>query len=101
MNGCRSDQLRYSPPPNVLFRLDQTGVQIPASALVLSASQPWAYVQTKPGTFLRVPVDMSKPVPGGYFQAAGGGIASGQAIVTSGAGLLLARETNPSTEPEE
>ncbi len=78
-----------------------SGILIPASALVLSASQSWAYVETKPGTFLRVPVDISKPLPGGYFQPAGGPIKAGQAIVTSGAGLLLARETNPSTEPEE
>jgi len=78
-----------------------TGIRVPASALVLSASQSWAYVETKPDTFLRVPVDISKPVPGGYFQPAGGPIAAGQAIVTGGAGLLLARETNPSTEPEE
>jgi len=78
-----------------------SGILIPASALVLSASQSWAYVETKPGTFLRVPVDISKPLPGGYFQPANGPIKAGQAIVTSGAGLLLARETNPSTEPEE
>lgn len=77
------------------------GIKVPASALVLSASQSWAYLQTKDDTFLRVPVDISKPLPDGYFQPAGGPIAAGQAIVTQGAGLLLARETNPSTEPEE
>ena len=75
----------------------ETGVRIPASALVLSESQSWAYVQTKPGTFLRQPVDISKPMPGGYFEPNGGGIAAGQSVVTSGAGLLLAHETNPST----
>jgi hypothetical protein len=79
----------------------ETGVRIPESALVLSESESWAYVQTKPGTFLRQPVDISKPLPGGYFEAEGKGISAGQPIVTDGAGLLLARETNPSTEPEE
>ena len=76
----------------------ETGIRIPASALVLSESESWAYVQTKPGTFQRQPVDMSKPLGDGYFEPAGQGIAAGQGIVTSGAGLLLARETNPSTE---
>ena len=79
----------------------QSGINIPASALVLSSSQSWAYAETKEGTFLRVPIDISKPLPGGYFQPSGGAITPGQAIVTAGAGLLLARETNPSTEPEE
>ena len=79
----------------------QTGVRIPVSALVLSESQSWAYVQTRPGTFLRQAIDISKPLPGGYFEPDGKGIKSGQPIVTGGAGLLLARETNPSTEPEE
>ena len=76
----------------------QSGVRIPASALVLSASQSWAYIETKPGTFLRLNIDISKPMPGGYFEPDGQGIAAGQPIVTSGAGLLLAHETNPSTE---
>jgi hypothetical protein len=33
--------------------------------------------------------------------ADGAGISAGQKVVTGGAGLLLARETNPSTEAEE
>ena len=69
-------------------------------ALVLSASQPWAYVGAKPSTFtacrLLCPSLYPAAVPGGRQRHP-----SGQAIVTSGAGLLLARETNPSTEPEE
>jgi hypothetical protein len=76
----------------------QAGIRVPASALVLSASQTWAYVETKPGTFERRAIDISRPMPGGYFEPASAGITAGQSVVTSGAGLLLARETNPSTE---
>lgn len=79
----------------------EAGVRIPASALVLSESQSWAYVQTKPGTFQRQAIDISKPLPGGYFEPDGKGVTAGQQIVTGGAGLLLAHEANPSTEPEE
>jgi hypothetical protein len=79
----------------------ENGVRLPLSALVLSASQSWVYVQTKPGTFVRQSVDISKPVAGGYFEPDGHGVAAGASVVTGGAGLLLARETNPSTEPEE
>jgi hypothetical protein len=79
----------------------ETGIRIPASALVLSASQTWVYVESKPGTFERKAVDISKPMAGGYFESAGSGIAANQSVVTSGAGLLLARETNPSTEAED
>jgi hypothetical protein len=79
----------------------ETGVRVPASALVLSASQTWVYVETKPGTFERKAVDISKPMAGGYFESAGSGIAANQSVVTNGAGLLLARETNPSTEAED
>lgn len=76
----------------------QQGVTIPASALVYGESESWVYVQTKPGTFLRTKITTDKPLGDGYFVANGGGIGPGQAIVTSGAGLLLSRETNPSTE---
>ena len=43
----------------------------------------------------------ARPLGDGYFVPDGGGIRAGQDIVTSGAGLLLARELNPSTEAEE
>jgi hypothetical protein len=76
----------------------QPGVTIPASALVYGESESWVYVQTKPGTFLRTKIATDKPIGDRYFVANGGGIGAGQAIVTSGAGLLLSRETNPSTE---
>jgi hypothetical protein len=75
----------------------QQGVTIPASALVYGESESWVYAQTKPGTFLRTKIGTDKPMGNGYFIATGGGIGPGQAVVVSGAGLLLSRETNPST----
>ena len=76
----------------------QNGVVVPASALVFGDSQAWAYVETKPGTFQRVAVDTGKPMGDGYFLADKAGVSPGKPVVTSGAGLLLAHELNPSTD---
>jgi hypothetical protein len=45
-----------------------------------------------------VPLDISRPMAGGYFTK--DAIRPGEAIVTSAAGLLLARQTNPGSEAE-
>ena len=79
----------------------ETGVVVPASALVFGDSETWVYVEDKPHHFLRAGVDTGKPVGEGYFLKAGGGIAAGQNIVTSGAGLLMAHEINPSSAAED
>jgi hypothetical protein len=75
----------------------ETGVAVPASALLLSDSQTWVYVQNGDNHFLRTPIPTDKPLGADYFVPNGGGIAAGQKIVTNGAGLLLSREVNPST----
>ncbi len=75
------------------------GATVPASAVVQSNSAYWCYIEESEGSFMRIEVDTSRPVPGGYFVSEG--VAAGDAVVTAGAGLLLARETNPSTEAEE
>jgi len=75
-----------------------SGVLVPASALVLSGGSYWCYVQKDAGSFVRVPVDTSLPGEGGYLVTTG--LAAGERIVTAAAGLLLAREINPSTEAE-
>jgi hypothetical protein len=75
-----------------------SGVLVPAAALVVSGGSYWCYVQKEAGTFVRVPVDTGLPAEGGYLVTRG--IAAGERIVTSAAGLLLARELNPSTEAE-
>jgi hypothetical protein len=79
----------------------QAGVTVPAAALIYGDNEAWVYVQTQASTFLKTKIDIGKPLGDGYFVADGAGIRAGQKIVTSGAGLLLARETNPSTEAGE
>jgi hypothetical protein len=76
----------------------QAGVLVPAAALVFSAGQSWCYLEQPAGTFLRKAVDLARPVPGGYFVQ--GSLAPGDTLVTSGAGLLLARETHTGGEAE-
>jgi hypothetical protein len=77
------------------------GVMVPTDALVYGQNQAWAYAQEEPGKFQRMSVDPAKALPGGYFLPESAGIKPGQAMVVKGAGLLLARELNPSTEAEE
>jgi hypothetical protein len=73
----------------------EPGVLVPASAAVISDSKFWCYVERKPGVFVRTELDTSAPLAEGYFVK--DGIAAGDKVVTASAGLLLARETNPST----
>jgi hypothetical protein len=71
------------------------GVWVPQAALLLSESDSWAYVESGKDRYTRVRLDASRPDGGGYVLAAGAGIAPGQPVVVSGAGLLLSRELNP------
>ncbi len=71
------------------------GVVVPYSATVISAGKYWCYVEEKPGLFVRTEIDPSMPTDDGYFVKEG--IAPGAQVVTTSAGLLLARETNPSS----
>lgn len=75
------------------------GAVVPVAAVVQSNSAYWCYVEEPEGSFTRTEVDTSRPVAGGYFVSEG--VEAGANVVTKGAGLLLARETNPSTEAEE
>ena len=75
------------------------GVTVPSVALVYSEDRAWAYLEAAPRSYRRVPVSTASPTEGGYFLAQG--VAPGARVVTAGAGLLLARERNPSTEPQE
>jgi hypothetical protein len=74
----------------------QSGVVVPSNALVLGESDAWVYLQTGDNTYLRTRIDISRPMGNGYFVSQG--IASGQKVVTSGAGMLYAHEVNPSSE---
>ncbi|MFL6601546.1 MAG: hypothetical protein ACJ8R9_09450 [Steroidobacteraceae bacterium] len=76
----------------------ESAVLVPASAVVVSAGKFWCYVEKKPGVFVRTEIDPSRAAAEGYFVTQG--IPAGDKIVTSGAGQLLARESNPGPEPE-
>jgi hypothetical protein len=79
----------------------QTGVEVPAGAVVYGEGESWVYLRKGADHFQRARVDTSHALEGGYFLPQGGGIAAGDAIVVGGAGLLLARELNPSSEPAD
>jgi hypothetical protein len=79
----------------------EAGVTIPAASVVFGENEAWVYTAREKGNFVRTPVPITNPVADGYFIPARTGIKAGQALVVNGAGLLLAREQNPSTEVEE
>jgi hypothetical protein len=76
----------------------QAGRLIPAAAVVLSNDAYWCFLEKPGGRFVRTAVDTRRPLEDGYFVTEG--IAVSDVIVTAGAGLLLARESNPGTETE-
>jgi hypothetical protein len=78
-----------------------TGVLVPATAVVIAGGQYWCYLEKKTGTFARVPMVIDKPLGAGYFVSDGVGVADGDQVVTSAAGLLLAREMNAASGPED
>jgi hypothetical protein len=73
----------------------EDGVVVPYSATIISAGKYWAYIEEKPGLFVRTENDPNMPTEDGYFVK--DGIEPGAEVVTASAGLLLARETNPGT----
>jgi hypothetical protein len=79
----------------------QPGVNVPANAVVYGEGESWVYVRKGADNFQRVRIDTGHTAGDGYFVPQGAGIAPGDAVVTSGAGLLLARELNPSTEASD
>ena len=72
-----------------------SGVLIPGDASLLSGDSAWCYLQIKPGVYVRHALDVSSPMDGGYFVQ--GEFKPGEAVVTRGGSLLLARELNPSS----
>jgi hypothetical protein len=76
----------------------ESGILVPPSAVVVSDGKFWCYVERQPGVFTRAPLDIGRPMADGYFVK--DTIKPGDAIVTSAAGLLLARQSNPSSEAE-
>ena len=76
----------------------QAGVLLPAAAVVISNGKYWCYVEKHPGNYLRVAVNTDRPLAGGYVVTEG--VELGDKVVTSAAGLLLARETNSDADAE-
>jgi hypothetical protein len=76
----------------------ESGVLVPAAAALISAGKFWCYIEKEPGTFVRTEFDPNRPTADGYFVK--DNISAGDKIVTASAGQLLARQSNPSTEPE-
>ena len=76
----------------------ESGIVVPPTAVVVIDGKYWCFVEREPGVFSRSPVDISRPMADGYFVK--DGIKPGDPIVTSAAGLLLARQSNPSSEAE-
>jgi|SRR5579871_667169 len=68
----------------------ESGVLIPADAVVIAGPKAWCYVLEAPLTFRRVEVDINRPLNGGYFIPSG--VRPGQAVLVKGTGLMLARE---------
>ena len=75
-----------------------SGTVVPSSAVVLSGGEAWSYVQESDDVLARRRVDLGRPVPEGYFQAAG--FMPGEHVVIAGAGLLLAREIGGGAEAD-
>jgi hypothetical protein len=76
----------------------ESGILVPPSAVVVADGKYWCLVERQPGVFSRALIDISRPMADGYF--VGDDIKPGDPIVTSAAGLLLARQANPSSEAE-
>ena len=79
----------------------QTGVAVPQAAVVYGEGESWIFVRRAAGDFDRVRIDTTRPLANGYFMPDGSALKPGDAIVIGGAGLLLARALNPSTEPTD
>ena len=101
-----------APTPSVLFRFRNTtpglrpglaatayipvagaahpGVVIPATAIVRTGGQAFAYVQIADGQFVRKPLPLDQPTVDGYVTTTG--FATGDRIVVQGAQMLLTEE---------
>jgi multidrug efflux system membrane fusion protein len=69
------------------------GVQVPSTAVIWYAGQPWVYVQSGAERFARRPLQQAVETDGGFFVPKG--LNAGDSVVTSGAQLLLSQEQRP------
>lgn len=78
----------------VAGRLDggqQSGLRIPAAAIVWYGGQPWAYIRTTPTNFERRAVDQGMPMNGDFLVT--NGFKPGEQVLVRGAQLLLSEES--------
>ena len=83
------------------------GIFVPAAAAVQWNGLVWMYVERSPGQFVRVALDTSTPVPGGWLVQSGvasgrttnpaGGLAPGARVVVHGTEQLLSEEFRSGT----
>lgn len=71
------------------------GVMLPESALVRYDTRTWVYVQKDSSTFVRTPVSLGPPLPGGWLITQG--LRAADRVVTDGAQMLLSEELKPQT----
>jgi hypothetical protein len=76
----------------------QPVVLVPAEAAVISDGKYWCYIEAKPGTFVRTEIDTAKPFENGYVVTQG--VKAGDTVVTRGAALLLAQESNSGADAD-
>jgi hypothetical protein len=96
----RDNPLRLTPGAAVTAVLELggtpiQGVLVPESAVVRHEASTWIYVQRDPITFVRTPVSLASPVPGGWLITQR--LAAADRIVTHGAQVLLSEELKPET----
>lgn len=90
---AKATDLRAGMQVNVLLNTSgsQTnGVIIPAAAVVWYGGKPWVYRQQSQEQFSRVPISTDIELDNGWFYT--GSLKAGDAVVTSGAQLLLSEE---------
>jgi hypothetical protein len=68
----------------------RSGVDVPASAVVWYANQPWVYQRQGEDKFVRLRISTDIETNSGWFNTAG--IHAGDKVVTTGAQLLLSEE---------
>lgn len=68
----------------------KSGVIVPANAVVWYSNQPWAYRKQGTSKFVRTPIKTDIEVDGGWFNT--DALHPGEAVVTTGAQLLLSEE---------
>jgi len=96
----RDNSLNLTPGSAVSASLElggdaQRGVLLPESAVVRYDTRTWAYVQKGATTFVRMPVSLGPPLPGGWLIMQG--LRGAERVVTQGAQVLLSEELKPQT----